>query len=169
MQKKAIVLIALIITFIVSFTVFAETYALIMGVGDYKESYIGKLPGAIVDANAVKEILVELGIVLEKNIIYVENPSCIDIEFELEELFEKGQENDRLIFYYGGHSEVGINESGKKDTYLCGVDVRKESLNRSAYNFRKKWVELSEKLRAKETIMILDTCYAGGVANERKL
>jgi formylglycine-generating enzyme required for sulfatase activity len=147
----------------------AETYALIMGAGNYRDDVIKDLPMAIKDAARVYEVLLENGLVKVENITYISNPGYLDFKFEIEDLIKKGEADDRLIFYYAGHSEVGENEDGKTDTYLCGIDVRKDYLQRSGYNFREEWRDLSSQLKAAETIMIFDTCYAGGLTKERKL
>src|SRR6056297_3646434 len=73
-------------------------------------------------------------------------------------------------YSFGGHSQEGINASGKTDTYLLPKDVKTRFLERSAYNFREEWQErLSQKLKSSETLMIFDTCYAGGITTERGL
>src|SRR6056297_3391837 len=148
---------------------FSETYALIMGAGDYLYDTILKLPAAKKDAIRMKETLIELGIAQEGNITYIENPVLTDIKIGLIEFLKKGEKDDRLIVYFSGHSKVEINENGKKDTYLCGVDVRKNYIRETAYNFRENFEKLGEAIKAKETLMIFDTCYAGGMTKERDL
>jgi len=169
MQTKRKWLIPLILILLITITLYGETYVLIMGVGDYRNDGIIPLPAAIEDAERIKTAIIELGIAKEQNIRYIKNPVKTDIEIELEELLKKGDKDDRLIVYFAGHSEAGINEAGKKDTYLCGVDVRKDHLQRTAYNFRQDFERIAADLQAKETIMIFDTCYAGGLTTERKL
>jgi len=167
-QKTYIFLLYLFLIFLSS-TAFGETYALIMGVGDYKYDSIIKLPGAIEDACQFKKTIIDMGIVQEENVTYVKNPVYTEIKFLIEDFFKTGEVQDRLIFYYSGHSEVIKNEEGQGDTFLCGVDVRKDRLVQSAYNFRKNFEIIGKNLKAEQTMMIFDTCYAGGIQQARRL
>src|SRR6056297_1574779 len=168
MKSKAFLLLLFMIIAI-TLTTFGETHVLIMGAGDYKHDNIIRLPGAIEDARKLKDIVIKLKIADEENITYIENPVKTDIEIELEKLITKGKKDDLLIFYFAGHSQTGINESGRTDTYLCGIDVRKDYLQRTAYNFREDFERIARKLKAGQTIMVFDSCYAGGLTKERKL
>jgi len=170
-MKRTITFIIIITLMILTFTsVFSETHALIIGVGDYEDDNLGDLPGAVKDAKQLSEMLIRLGIVEKENLILLTNPGYLDLLIEIEEWVEKGGETDQKIFYFGGHSEEGLNADGKTDTYLLPKDVKTRFLDRSAYNFRQEWQErLSQKLKARETLMIFDTCYAGGITKERGL
>jgi len=154
LMKTKILMLFVSILFLFIMPVCAETYALIMGAGDYKYDNIPKLPGAIEDARRIKQALIETGMVKEEHITYIEDPVFTEIKFQLEDLFEKGEAQDRLIFYFAGHSEVGINEEGQQDTFLCGIYVRKDRLEESAYNFREHFEEIGKKLKAEQTLMI---------------
>ena len=172
MDKKSMIIVVIILLFqtlLVFSEANGETFVLIMGAADYRNSGIIPLPAAKKDALLVKETLIELGVANEKNITYIEDPVLTDIKIGLREFVEKGKEADKLIFYFAGHSEVAINERGKEDTYLCGIDVRKTYIQETAYNFREHFEKLSEVINAQETIMIFDTCYAGGMTKERNL
>ena len=153
MKSKAVLLL-LIMMIAITLTTFGETHVLIMGAGDYKHDSIIRLPGAIEDARKLKNIVIKLKIADEENITYIENPVKTDIEIELEKLITKGKKDDLLIFYFAGHSQTGINESGRTDTYLCGIDVRKDYLQRTAYNFREDFERIAGKLKAGQTIMV---------------
>jgi len=168
-MRKTIVLITIILL-ILSLHIHAKTHALIIGVGDYENEAIEDLPNAISDANQFAKALEQTGLVANGSLRIVEDPSYADLLDEIEKWIEKGEQKDRMIFYYAGHSEIAENASGEKDTYLCPVNVKKRLLTRTSYNFRKEWeTSLSEKLKAKETLMIFDTCYAGGIVQQRPL
>jgi len=167
-QNKTMILLALVMIFFLTQTL-GVTYALVMGAGDYRNDEILALPAAIKDAKLIRETLIELEIVQRENIVYIENPVLTDFKFELKDFLQKGEEGDTLIFYFSGHSEVGMNENEMEDTYLCGVDVRKEHLQETAFNFRQNMEELTENLKSQETLMIFDTCYAAGITKERNL
>jgi len=169
MQNKRIKLITIILIILVSLVVYGETRVLILGAGDYKNDGIITLPAAIEDAERIKAAIIELEIAKEQNITYIKNPVLTDIKIGLKEFLKKGEETDLLIVYFSGHSEVETNTKGKKDTYLCGIDVRKNFIQETAYNFRENFEELGEAIKAKKTIMIFDTCYAGGLTKERRL
>ena len=170
MKHNRNLLIIFIFILLVSFVAYADTYALIIGVGDYEDDNLGDLPGAVKDAQQISQMLIRLGIVEEENLTLVTNPGYLDLLIQIEEWVEKGDKDDQMIFYFGGHSQEGINASGKTDTYLMPKDVKTRFLDRSAYNFREEWQErLSQKLKASETLMIFDTCYAGGITTERGL
>ena len=168
-MEKKVIIITLLITLFFTISIFGETYVLIMGAANYRYDGIIPLPAAKKDALLLKEALIQLEVASEEKITYIENPVLTDIKINLKEFLKKGGENDRLIVYFSGHSEVEANEQGKQDTYLCGIDVRKNYIRDTAYNFRENFENLSETIKAKETVMIFDTCYAGGLTKERKL
>jgi len=66
MKKRMITILFLL--FIIS-TGIAETYALIMGAGNYRDSDIENLPMAIRDAEKIKNAMVDSGLVVKENCI----------------------------------------------------------------------------------------------------
>ena len=155
MKRPIILLIMISLLIICSFTIYAKTHVLIIGNGDYEDSAIRDLPGAIEDARKMRETLIQLEMANEQDIRVINNLPMMSLKINILEFLKKDYDkDDRLIVYFAGHSEAGINEAGKKDTYLCGVDVRKDHLQRTAYNFRQDFERIAADLQAKETIMI---------------
>jgi hypothetical protein len=168
-MKKRIILMVILAAFILT-QLSAQTKALIIGVGEYEEENVGDLKTAVKDAEKFANTLIKLGIVAEENLKLLLNPRYTDMVYELVTLVADTKEEDRIIFYYGGHSQQAENAAGKTDVYLMPVDFREKVLTRTSVNFRREWEEvLSQNLKAAETIMIFDTCYSGGITKERGL
>lgn len=72
MKRKFLAFAILAIVFLLSS---ATTKVLIIGVGEFYDKRVTKLPGAITDVRAFRDAVVELGIAEQDNIQLLENPS----------------------------------------------------------------------------------------------
>ncbi|MEO1264022.1 MAG: caspase family protein [Bacteroidota bacterium] len=134
-----------------------KNYLLIIAIDSYKNG-IRPLDNAVSDALAFKECLV-------KNYQFQEN-HCIELFDEnatrpalielFDELIEKVQSEDNLVFYFAGHGKLvhTIKEGywlladafyGKRDTYLANYEVQKFIRN----------------LKARHVFGIVDSCFSG--------
>lgn len=154
----------IVIIFVVLLLSSATTKVLVIGVGDFYNQEITKLPGALSDAQAFKNVVIEFGIADSANVRLIENPSSGVLTSEIADLFLKADPQDKLILYYSGH---GKSEGNK--TYLVPFDANPFLIEKTCYNLTDNLTELLAKTKAKEIIMIIDMCYAGSLIVGRPL
>ena len=147
----------LTILFLASLTL-SSTKALVIGIGNYSDSTIEQLPGAIEDARAFAEALKRNGV--EPKI--KENLTLSQLNVELSKWAREGEEEDILILYFAGHGYTL-----KDEPYLIPSDANsgyiREDPDKVAYNLSKGLKELSEDIVAKEVLIIIDACYSGSL------
>jgi len=156
MGKKRILIVLLLI---VSITLIASTKALVIGIGDYRDTTIEQLPGAIEDARAFAEALSrneDIEVKIRKNL------TLSEMNVELSKWSREGEAEDTIILYFAGHGYTL-----KDEAYLIPSDANsgyiRDNLDKVAYNLAKGLKELSENIRAKEVLIIIDACYSGSL------
>lgn len=113
MKKFLTLLLMLLLGMSTSLLAYENTYAVIVGVADYKnfEKGNGDLKYTINDARLFKEFLLSKkgGSVPEENVILLldEQASRANIIKTASELFAKAERRDRVIFYFSGHGGPG--------------------------------------------------------------
>jgi len=156
MGKKRILIVLLLI---VSITLIASTKALVIGIGDYRDTTIEQLPGAIEDARAFAEALSrneDIEVEIRKNL------TLSELRGELRDWSREGGAEDTIILYFAGHGYTL-----KDEAYLIPSDANprhiRDNPDEVAYNLAKGLKELSENIRAKEVLIIIDACYSGSL------
>lgn len=142
---------------------FANSYAVVIGIGKYMASQWENLDNAENDARAMAELFEEQGFIVkqftgqdatkEKIIAYLED-----------DLAPKLSDRDRMIFYFSGHG--GTRELGGSDRgYIIPYDG--EDNRTSTWIAMEKLRELSDKLgNARHQLFILDACFGGLIATK---
>ncbi|RAM58085.1 hypothetical protein DS66_10170, partial [Mesotoga sp. SC_3PWM13N19] len=151
-------LLTLATLFLASLTL-SSTKALVIGIGNYKDSTIEQLPGAIEDARAFAEAL-------NRNegteVKIREDLTLSQLNVELSKWAREGEEEDTIILYFAGHGYTL-----KDEPYLIPSDATsgyiRDNPDKVAYNLAKGLKELSEDIRAKEVLIIIDACYSGSL------
>lgn len=144
------------------------TYALVVGVGEYRDPAMEPLPGAVEDARQMALALERLHMASPEHIELMINPFLSDLLWSIDRWKRKGQEGDRLIFYYAGHGETIIRD-GKPQLMLATHDTRLQMPERTAVPFEEDIHALARDKSGKEIIIILDACYSGGLGAGRSL
>ncbi len=151
-------LVMITLTILVVALTLASTKVLVIGIGNYSDSTIEQLPGAIEDARAFAEALKRNGV--EPKI--KENLTLSQLNVELSKWAREGEEEDILILYFAGHGYTL-----KDEPYLIPSDANsgyiREDPDKVAYNLSKGLKELSEDIVAKEVLIIIDACYSGSL------
>lgn len=113
MTKKTILLLVLFLGAFVSLSAYENTYAIVIGVADYK-NYTpgdGDLNYTINDATSFAAFLKSKkgGSVPASNIVLLTDAkaSKANIIAKAKALFGKAKKNDRVIFYFSGHGDKG--------------------------------------------------------------
>lgn len=146
---------------------YAASYALVISNGDYiAEHGWEPLPTAANDAQDVAEVLERHGfnVTLKIDVTKAEfNQAFLDF------IYTAGADKDnRLLFYYRGHSYTTQSTIGENLGYLVMLDTP-DPENRSGFDLYSvdmvKFVSDSKKMHAKHVLFMFDTCFSGTILN----
>lgn len=135
--------------------------ALIVGIDHYEEKTIGSLQGCVNDAHAVKAMLdrhADGSVNFGTRLIVGTGPGDILTKTELKEAVRElfADDAEIALFYFAGHGY--IESTGG---YLCAGDCKTgdDGLPLSEV------MTLANKSRARNKIVILDSCYSGALGD----
>jgi len=137
-------------------------FALIIANQDYQR--VNDLATPVNDANALKDVLVQLYSFDASNVRMVVNGTKNDIELAIDNLQDDVGPNDSVLIYFAGH---GFQDMGLGGT---GYWIPTDGLNSNEQGHRTTWVsntlvaDYVEKLRARHVLLISDSCYSGTFA-----
>jgi len=137
----------------------ANTKVLVIGVGEYNDTSVIQLPGALKDAEAFSEIIGRTAD--NPSIELIENPTLTSLKVNILEWASNSEPGDTLILYYSGHGY-----SMENDTYLIPSDINTRYIEETAYNFTMGLKTISEYISAKDVLIIIDACYSGSLVND---
>jgi hypothetical protein len=135
-----------------------KSFAVIIGV----EKYSNDLPDAKYaehDAAAVRASLVALGCP-ERNIKFLTGARATksNLEAYIEDWLPRNVKPDSKVFiYFSGH---GAPDPQSSQAYLVPIDGDPNYLDKTAYPVKKLYASLN-KLKAKQIIVALDSCFSG--------
>ena len=134
-----------------------DAFALVVGV----EKYIGLPPADFAerDAVAVKNHLIALGYP-ERNVIVLSGEAATrsGLQKYLEEWLPRNvRPSSALFFYFSGHGAPDVKTG---QTYLVPTDGDVKFLQSTAYPLKQVYSMLAS-LKAKEIIVVLDSCFSG--------
>lgn len=162
MNRKLTLLLLLLLGMGGAVSAYNNTYAVIIGVADYKHEYYAKdLPYTLNEAEAVYYFLrsPKGGLVPAENICLLTDSraSRNNILFQAKTLFAKAKKNDRVILYFGGHGGEGFfcpcDYNGFYDSALTYDDIK----------------AIFKCAKCETKLMFADACYSGGIkGNDRK-
>ena len=151
------------------FSLYKDSYALIIGNGDYPaKNGWNPLPGAVNDAREVAEVLENHGfsVTLKIDVTKAEfNKAFSDF------IYQSGKAPDnRLLFYYAGHGYTTKSATGEDLGYLVMLDTPHPE-NEAEFDLYSidmvKFVSDSKKIHAKHVLFMFDSCFSGTVLNLR--
>ena len=139
-------------------------WALVVGVNQLP---MAPLKYCVKDAHVVSQILQQQGGYPEKQIItLVDNPAkpqlhptAKNIMQELTAMLNKVDADDTVVVSFSGHGWKTVDANGKEEYYLIPIDFNG---NANSAVEMKKLRELLEKSPARQKLLILDCCHAGG-------
>ena len=155
-MKRLVLLLTILIGFGGIAHSYENTYALIVGVADYKyEGIISDLNYTVKDAKSFYSFLIkpEGGSVPKENICVLLDTMATkkNIMRNAKALFSKANANDRVIFYFSGHGGKGFfcpyDFNGYVDKALTYDDVK--TIFRNA--------------KSNTKLMFADACHSGGI------
>lgn len=131
----------------------ATTYAIVIGVADYK--YINDLTFTVPDAKKVYTFLKSQagGAVPSNHIRFLTNETATkaNIMKEMDYIFSFAKPQDRVIFYFSGHGATGL---------FCASDITNTGENALWHDEVK---EAFKKCKARTKLCIADACYSGSI------
>nr|VFJ46266.1 MAG: Formylglycine-generating enzyme, required for sulfatase activity, contains SUMF1/FGE domain [Candidatus Kentron sp. FM]VFJ54353.1 MAG: Formylglycine-generating enzyme, required for sulfatase activity, contains SUMF1/FGE domain [Candidatus Kentron sp. FM]VFK10047.1 MAG: Formylglycine-generating enzyme, required for sulfatase activity, contains SUMF1/FGE domain [Candidatus Kentron sp. FM] len=149
---------------------YGKSYALLIGVGDYRWR------GGWADLNAIPKELDRVEQALKavgfQKVVRVDDPD----EDELRAAFEKFKddygfdENNRLLFFFAGHGHTTRDGAG----YLVPRDAPNPDTKGEAAFLRKAlpmtWIlAWAREIKARHALFLFDSCFSGSVFRERTL
>jgi uncharacterized caspase-like protein len=135
-------------------------HALIIGINDYKEW--PRLQTAVKDATVIRDTLVSRYGFDKKNVILRTDrkASRHQITRDLRYLAKSMRKNDNLFVYYAGHGQL---DDFTGDGYWVPAEGALKNPSTWVANSYIKAILSSEKLQAKNVVVIADSCYSGSM------
>jgi hypothetical protein len=142
-----------------------ETWLFIVAVGTYQDPAMPPLPGAITDANRLRETLTEHANARRFAWLLDGNAPKRTILKELQRVAAKVGENDRVVMSFHLHAHRRRDHTGKRwEYFLLPYDATPERADACGIST----VELGQALRrvkVRELVLILDCCHASGLVD----
>jgi hypothetical protein len=137
-----------------------NAYAIVIGIEEYRQK-LPKADFATADAKIISEYLTKAMGYPEENVITLLNDRAL--KSDMEKYFDRWlsnnvEENGRVFIYYSGH---GAPNTKTGDAYLVPYDGDPTFIAETGYPIARLYESLG-KLKAKEIIVVLDSCFSGG-------
>jgi hypothetical protein len=138
---------------------FAETHALIMTIGEYRDG-VPPLAGVRYDAESAHAIARRMG-VKDQNIRYYKDGELTHAGMEkaFEDLYQRVADNDQVFIYYSGHGGRQLVRDPEERCAESLVTIDRQGFTDAELEAQLK--RLSAK--AQKLVVFLDACHSGGV------
>ena len=135
-----------------------DYHALIVGINDYKEW--NQLKTAVKDAKVLKDVLVErYGFKADNVVLRTDNEATrLKLIMDLRKLASRLGDRDNLIIYYAGHGQL---DDLTGDGYWIPVEGELKNPVTWISHSTIKSILSSERVRAKNIVVVADSCYSG--------
>lgn len=142
-----------------------DKYALVVGIGTFKDSHIPRLQYAAKDARDFRDFLVDPNggrfDASHVELLVDDRATREGILKALQRIFLRAKEQDLLVIYLSSHGSPQQGDLGLQGVgYIVTYDTNLENLFIDALEFQ----DLSEKIslvKARRKVTFLDTCYSG--------
>jgi len=137
-----------------------NAYAIVIGIEQYRQK-LPKADYATHDAKVISEYLTKTMGYPEENVITLLGDRAL--KSDMEKYFDRWlnnnvEENGRVFIYYSGHGAPNVKNG---DAYLVPYDGDPAFIAETGYSLARLYASLG-KLKAKEIIVVLDSCFSGG-------
>ena len=146
------------------------SYALVIGVSDYRDNAWADLSSVPQDVDAVAKALQGHGFEVSK----VLNPTEADLIDAMDDFIDNhGYDRDnRLLIYYSGHGHT-IERDGRKFGYLVPIDAPSPIDNEKDF-FRRaikmeRILSWAKQIESKHALFLFDSCFSGSVLESRAI
>ena len=158
--------------------IYAEQYAILVGVWDYENPNL-QLDAPPNDLKLMEAVLSAQGVTQEQMHI-LPNPNKAQIQRKFRELSRRLTPSDSLLFYFSGHGTQIIDKLGtfpgdeakgrypdRNDEALLPVDA--DLASPKTYLLDDELNTLLQELPTQQVSCIIDTCYSGDILREIRL
>lgn len=144
-----------------------DSWAIVIGINKYE--FVTHLDYAVSDAISFKKLLIEKFGFSENHIEFLtdEKATVQGIKKAFQNITKKSEENDRVIVFYAGHGETEKLPTGGEMGYLIPVDGKIDELYLTCLPMQ-EIKTLSQMLPAKHVLFLVDACYGGLAAVQRR-
>lgn len=146
-----------------------EKFALIVGIGNFKDTTIPKLRYSAKDAIEMKDMLVQNYGFKSENVKLLTDASATKqniLEALRDDWLPKNAKADDMILVFVSSHGTPANKSVESKNYVVLHDTSKTSLYTSSISMDQICKLLRSRCNAKKLLVIADTCYSGGLAIE---
>ncbi|HEU19202.1 MAG TPA: peptidase C14 [Deltaproteobacteria bacterium] len=136
-----------------------NAYAIVIGVEKYRQN-LPNADFAVADAQTIRKYLTKIMGYPEENVISLTNEYSTKSDFEkyFERWLPNNSEKGSTVFvYFSGH---GAPNPRTGDAYLVPYDGDPSFIDQTGYSLKRMYNVLG-KLKAKEIIVVLDSCFSG--------
>lgn len=142
-----------------------EKFALIIGIGDFKDLQISKLQFAAKDADDLARVLQDprYGRFKPENVILLTNAKATraNILNALQDLFHKVQEDDLVFIYVSSHGSQKQTDKGLMGVgYIVTHDTSLKNIWLDSLDYE-SFSKNAALLKARRKVVFLDTCFSG--------
>ena len=141
----------------------SKNYALIIGVKEYQSPNVNDLANPISDATRLARVLLEKYNFREKEMVFLQNPTRMQIITALDLLAGVVTPIDNLLIFYAGH---GLWDEQFKKGYWIPSDASPD--NRSNWFSNSALRDYVGGIRSHHTLLITDACFGGGIFRTRE-
>lgn len=136
-----------------------DRLAIIVGINEYLDQNIPKLPGARNDAKEIYQRLKDTNVGSFKIQSYLvgQDATCKEIRKAINDAFWKTDPYDLVLFYFSGHGFVDSYNEG----YIAPYDMLLEEPFTCGINMGELRETISKSKNKGSVVMILDCCYSG--------
>jgi uncharacterized caspase-like protein len=148
----------------------ADSWAVVIGIGEYDSRQIPRLRYATQDADAMYDFLTKSGGYAKDHVLLLTNtsqmkPTLLNIKRALGDfLARRAGRDDTVLIYFAGHGapevDVAGTESDGLSKYLIPQDGDPDSLYTSALPMD-EIQRIFARIQAERILLLLDTCYSG--------
>lgn len=143
-----------------------NTFALLVGVGDYSHRRFTDLPATVRDVQAIATVLADparCGYPRDNvQAVTGSDATAANIRTALESLAESTKSQSTVFLYFSGHGGRAL-ESGQWRTYLCPREADPDDLAHTAIS-GDEFSALLAAIPARKLLVVLDACHAAGSA-----
>lgn len=143
-------------------------FALIVGISKYRDEAIPDLNYAHVDSRSLYEFLQrpEAGSFARDDIVYLENEraTLANIRQALATFVGKAGPDDLLVIFIAGHGTP--DPLAPQNIYILASDTLLENMAETGLAMPDLRHYVEQNIRAKRTVLLLDTCHSAGLSTE---
>lgn len=139
-----------------------NSYALLIGVGDYNHLHTLSTPTA--DVNSLHDVLVNACGYSEDRVILIKDGQARKpvINEKLQWLARHAEPHDTIFIFFSGHGIRPADGFDAEKEYLCLVDTDLYNLSATAIS-GEEFTTALQAINSERIVVFLDACHAGGI------